>query len=82
MMTGDFVNNISYIEQLESVSQEGDLPQYLWQYLTVDALETVLKNDKRIVTLPSVHPPNFCQFNTLGEPLGLEFASVIILIAI
>ena len=79
MMTGDFVNNISYIEQLQQVRQEGDPPQYLWQCLTVDALERVFKNDKHIVTLLSVHPPSFCLFNTLGAPLGLEFASVMIL---
>lgn len=74
MMTGDFVSNISYTEHL----QEGDLPQYLWQGPIVDALERVLKNDKHIVTLLSVHPSDFCQFNTLGAPLGLVFASVII----
>lgn len=78
MMTGDFVNHISYIEQLQQVRQEGDLPQFLWQCLIVDALERVLKNDKHIVTLLLVHPCNFCQFNMLGAPLGLEFASVII----
>lgn len=78
MMTDDFVNNISHIEQLQQVRQEDDLPQYLWQCLIVDALERVLKNDKHIVTFLSVHPPNFCQFNTLGAPLGLEFTSVIL----
>jgi len=79
MMTGDFLNNVSYIQQLQQVRQDGDLPQYLWQCIIVDAFESVLKNDKYIVTLPSVHPPTFCQFNTLGASLGLEFASIIIL---
>lgn len=74
MMIGDFVNNISYIEQLQQVRQESDLPQYLWQCLIVDILGRILNNDKHIVTLLSVHPPNFCQFKTLGASLGLEFA--------
>lgn len=74
MMIGDFVNNISHIEQLQQVRQESDLPKYLWQCVIVDILGRMLNNDKHIVTLLSVHPPSFSQFNTSGAPLGLEFA--------
>lgn len=77
VMTGDFVNNISYTEELQQVRQDGDLLWHLWQCPIADALERILKNDKHTLTLPSEHPPNFCLFKTLETSHRLEFASII-----
>lgn len=76
-MTGDFVSNISYTEELQHVRQEGDLPWHLWQHPIADALERILKNDKHTLTLLSAYPTNFYLFKTLEASLRLEFASII-----
>lgn len=76
-MTGDFVNNISYTEELQQVRQEGDLPWHLWQCPIEDALKRILKNDKHTLSLLSAYPTNFCLFKTLEASLRLEFASII-----
>lgn len=77
MMSGGFVNNISYTEELQLVRQEGDLPWHFWQCPRADALERILKNDKHTATLLSIYPPSFCPFKTLEASLRLEFASII-----
>lgn len=74
MMTGDFVNTISYTEELQQVRKEGDLPWHLWQHPTADALERILKNDKHTMALLSVYPPNFCSFKTLEVSLRLHIS--------